>query len=107
MIYSAKGMRYGHLNCLLSIIFGLVKCSQAKRVVCVLEIPERNCLLGIPCRERWTTEALSKDLIPQSESLRIEVQRKDATLCLAGECDVSIYSTSSRIGGMFLYLDQV
>jgi hypothetical protein len=71
-----------HLNSLLPIVLRLVKRRQTEGLVSVLKVPERDRLLRVPCCEGWATESLPQDLIAQSEPLRVEVQREDATLGL-------------------------
>lgn len=44
-----------HLNGFLAIVLRLVKGRQAKGFVCILEIPEGNGFLRIPCCERRAT----------------------------------------------------
>ena len=50
-----KDMRNEHLNGFLAIVLRLVKGCQAKGFVCILEIPEGDGLLRIPCCERRAT----------------------------------------------------
>lgn len=51
--------------------------------VLVLQITEGYGLLRVPGRERGTSQALSQDLVTQSQALRIEVEGEDAALGLA------------------------